>query len=234
MLKTLLLVLALTLGFPQTDRQSVCNKINALNTRVLNGTIDRKAAVAQFGVWIKQLNAVTAAGKHAQWVFPLKGYRANAIGGVNGNGYIFKGYSYLDGNKHKAHPAHDVFITDRDQNDLDDRTNKPVDVLSVDDGVVIACSNIWDAGSTLRGGKYIWVYHPQYNYVTYYAHNRELFVKPGDEVKQGQKIAEVGRTGFSAYRKRSPTHLHFSAFSLADNVPVPFNPYSKLVNAARL
>ncbi|TDX00321.1 M23 family metallopeptidase [Dinghuibacter silviterrae] len=165
------------------------------------------------------------------WDFPLRGYTYRAIGGTNGNGYSDKGYRYLDGNAHLAHPAHDIFITDKDQDQMDDRTGKPVDVLAVEDGVVIACCDTWDVHSPLRGGRYIWLYHPKSGLLTYYAHNRMILVAPGGVVRQGQKIAEVGRTGFNAYPHRSPTHLHFSSFRLVDGLPVPFNGYDLLKKA---
>jgi len=103
----------------------------------------------------------------------------------------------------------------------------------VDNGIVIACTNEWEPASSLRGGKFIWIYHPAQNIITYYAHNQAIFVKPGDEVKQGQKIAEVGRTGYNAYKKRSPTHLHFSAFQIIDGLPVPYNCYLQLKTASK-
>ncbi|MBB5396566.1 M23 family metallopeptidase [Mucilaginibacter sp. AK015] len=233
MKKLLLLFIAVLFTSPlfAQDTRSVCIKINELNSRVLNGTVKRADAAKQFKTLINQLSKMMhAPGTSEPWTFPLQGYKTNAIGGTNGNGYSDKGYNYLDGNKHTAHPAHDIFIHDKDQDGIDDKTGKAVDVLAVTDGVVIACTNQWQPASTMRGGKFIWVYHPE-GFISYYAHNRAIFVQPGDEVKQGQKIAEVGRTGFNAYKKRSPTHLHFSAFHIKDGLPVPFNPYRQLVKS---
>jgi murein DD-endopeptidase MepM/ murein hydrolase activator NlpD len=196
----------------------------------LKGTIKKKDAINQFTKLIEELKTYSTSPENEIWDFPLQGYNYSAIGGTNGNGYYDKGYNYLDGNKHAAHPAHDIFIHDKNQDCIDDRTNKPVDVDVVADGFVIACSNEWDTVSELRGGKYIWIYHSD-GTITYYAHNKEIFVKPGDAVKRGQKIAEVGRTGYNAFKKRSPTHLHFSAFHLVNNMPVPYNCFVQLKKA---
>ncbi|MEO5764200.1 MAG: peptidoglycan DD-metalloendopeptidase family protein [Casimicrobiaceae bacterium] len=50
------------------------------------------------------------------------------------------------------------------------------------------------AGSGLRGyGKLIIIKHNK-TYLSAYAHNRDILVKEGDEVKRGQKIAEMGST----------------------------------------
>lgn len=213
------------------DTRSVCNNINNLNTAILNGTIKKDEAAKQFKNLIDQLNKQDNTSTQISWTFPLKGYKSHAIGGTNGNGYSDKGYHFLDGNKHAAHPAHDIFINDKNQDCIDDRTHKAVDVLAVDAGIVIACSNTWEPSNNLRGGKFIWLYHPSKNIFTYYAHNQAIYVKPGDEIKQGQKIAEVGRTGLNAYKKRSPTHLHFSAFNMVNGLPVPYNPYLQLKKA---
>jgi murein DD-endopeptidase MepM/ murein hydrolase activator NlpD len=223
-------------------------RFNDFNTEVLNGDVSKERAVKMFDSLVKAIIYYEEIKNEANlsrksWVFPLQGYDYRAIGGTNGNGYSDKGYKYLDGNKHLAHPAHDIFIRDKNQDCTDDKTGKPVNVLAVDDGIVVACANDWDPASNLRGGKYIWIYHPydlagykspyHFGSFTYYAHNRAIFVKPGDRVKQGQKIAEVGRTGYSAYKKRSPTHLHFSAFHIINGLPVPFNPYTELKNALK-
>ncbi|SEP22541.1 M23 family metallopeptidase [Mucilaginibacter sp. OK283] len=232
------------------DRDYYFKRFNALNSAILKGGVKKDAFVKQFDTLFHAMYTFDAMKStiiiplyHNQWVFPLKGYKVNAIGG-NGDGYSDKGYHFLDGNKHTAHPAHDIFIRDKNQDCMDDYAKKPVDVLAVRGGWVVACSDTWDVNSNLRGGKYIWIYHPKDlsgrpeglkgGYFTYYAHNSAIFVKPGQEVKPGQKIAEVGRTGYNAYKKRSPTHLHFSAFRLVDDIPVPFNPYQQLKKAKTL
>ncbi|MES2269229.1 MAG: M23 family metallopeptidase [Bacteroidota bacterium] len=213
------------------NTKTICVKINELNNSILIGRIKKQDAIAPFKALMASLRQSVSLAKSGNWTFPLQGYAAAAIGGVRGNGYSDKGYNYFDGNKHAAHPAHDIFINDKNQDGIDDKTQQPVNVLTIADGVVIACSNEWDEHSDLRGGRYIWIYHPQLNMISYYAHNRAIFVTPGDVLKQGQKIAEVGRTGFNAFKKRSPTHLHFGTYSLQTGLPLPFNGYKELIKA---
>jgi peptidoglycan LD-endopeptidase LytH len=237
------------------DTIPVYQNFDKLNTKVLQGGVKKEEvqkAIKQLRHHINQWLLLRSQIDELNdtWIFPLRGYNYHAIGG-NGDGYSDKGYHYLDGNKHGAHPAHDIFINDKNQDCIDDHSHKPVDVLAVDHGIVIACSDTWETNSDLRGGKYIWIYHFVYGsrkngnssmedffarsgVITYYAHNSKIFVSPGQEVKPGQKIAEVGRTGYNAYKKRSPTHLHFSAFRLVDDIPVPFNPYQQLKKAKTL
>jgi len=213
-----------------------CDEFNSLNTKVRDGLISRVDAQNQILQLLPKIKEYFSQNGGTEitdknWVFPLKGYTSASIGGVNGSGYQPKDYDYFDGNKHGGHPAHDIFIHDRNQDDVDDNTGKPVDVLSVSNGVVIACEPDWDAASGLRGGKYIYIYDPSYEGIFYYAHNSKIFVKTGDVVKAGDKIAECGRTGLNAYKKRSPTHLHLMFLQVEDGYPKPKNIYNELLNA---
>jgi len=57
-------------------------------------------------------------------------------------------------------------------------------------------------------------------------------VAPGQWVQSGQKLGEIGRTGFNAYKTRSPTHLHLMYLQLQPNgLPQPLDPYKWLLTA---
>ena len=213
----------------------LCHAFNELNTKIRDGAIDKKTAAATVKELLSKIKPLyySKGGKNfakAEWIFPLQVYTAKAIGGTNGNGYIASRYNYFDGNKHSGHPAYDIFIHDKNQDGIDDVTKKPVNVVSVTGGLVIAIENTWDSTSQLRGGKYILIYDPSTGIFTYYAHNNILLVNLGDLVKPGDIIATVGRTGYNAFKKRSPTHLHVMQLKLDGNYyPAPLQFYPDLV-----
>jgi len=182
-----------------------------------------------------------------EWAFPFKN---SSIGSIEKGQFkpdiIYgapqtRGYDFLDGNKHGGHPAYDFFVLDKNFDSLDDRKNKPIEVVSVEDAVVISTNNKWDKNNNqifdkddIRGGKYIWSYNPKTNKFFYYAHLNEIFVKPGDAVKKGMSIATVGRTGSTAVPKEErwdknpcPTHLHFMVLEKKMNKLVPFDYYPR-------
>ncbi len=91
----------------------------------------------------------------------------------------------------------------------------------MDGGIVVAVETKWEKGSSLRGGRYIWIYNPAEHFLTYYAHNEAVFVRLGDAVKPGDRIATVGRTGLNAYRRGSVTHLHLMHWMSKTGGPGP-------------
>lgn len=218
----------------------VCTDYNALNTQIRDGLISKKEALKRIQELMPLIRKYyyDHGGRDFQrsaCTFPLQNYDRKAIGGTNGEGYIASGYDFFDGNKHGGHPAHDIFINDKNQDCLDDKSKKPVNVLSMTEGIVIAAATNWDTSSNLRGGKYIYIYQPSTNSFFYYAHNSEILVQLCDIVKPGQVIAKVGRSGLNAYKKRSPTHLHFMQLKLdSQGYPRPFNSYKDLLTTIAL
>jgi len=165
--------------------------------------------------------------------FPLKGYGPSAIGGKEGSGYQIQGYDFFDGNQHKGHPAHDLFIRDKNQDGLDDETGKPVEVIAAASGIIVSVNLNWEPSSPIRGGNYIWIFEPIKSRYYYYAHLNEIFVKVGQVVSKGERLGTVGRTGVNAYPKKSPTHLHFTVHQLKNGCPKPINPFIELIGASR-
>jgi murein DD-endopeptidase MepM/ murein hydrolase activator NlpD len=161
--------------------------------------------------------------------FPLEGYDFHSIGGKNGSGYQVGGYDFFDGNRHKGHPGHDIFIHDKNQDSLDDVTGRPVRVIAAAPGIVVSLYSRWELSSTIRGGNYVWIYDPAGSRYYYYAHLGQIFVEVGQLVSRGGGLGTVGRTGLNAYPKRSPTHLHFTVHESLDGYPRPFNPYRELI-----
>jgi murein DD-endopeptidase MepM/ murein hydrolase activator NlpD len=161
--------------------------------------------------------------------FPLKGYGPSAIGGKDGSGYQPEGYDFFDGNRHKGHPGHDIFIRDKNQDGFDDSKQKPVEVVSISTGIVVSINLNWEPSNPIRGGNYVWIYDPIRNRYYYYAHLNEIFVKVGNIVFKGDRLGTLGRTGAKAYPKSSPTHLHFQVLQSVDGYPKPINPYMELI-----
>jgi peptidoglycan LD-endopeptidase LytH len=164
--------------------------------------------------------------------FPLRNATWRAVGGKNGSGYHVKYFDLFDASKKGSHPAHDIFMKDKNQDCIDDRYGTYVDILSVSAGLVLATETEWQPNSDYRGGNYVWVYDFRTGGLWYYAHQRKVIVQPGQRVQAGDKLGEVGRTGFNAYQKRSETHLHLMYLRTdKDNFPHPVNTFRWLQNA---
>ncbi len=79
--------------------------------------------------------------------------------------------------------------------DIAARTGTPV--LAAAHGVVSKVASLSDYGKIV-------VLDHGYGYQTYYAHNSKIFVKVGQRIQRGDKIAAVGNTGRS-----TGSHLHY-------------------------
>ncbi len=199
----------------------------AFERKVRDGAISRQEGEEAVADWADRLEREFI---HTQFqkdtYFPLEGYSVKDVGGANGDGYKPKGYRFLDGNKHRGHPAQDIFVRDHDQDGIDDLTGKPVNVLALAEAIVLSTFSDWkkaDPSCEIRGGNYIWTYHPALSVLSYYAHLETIFVRPGDRIQAGEPIATLGRSGKNACLPRSPTHLHLMVLSLKGMEPL--DPY---------
>lgn len=88
---------------------------------------------------------------------------------------------------------------------FDETHNKGIDIVGNDGDPVLAAADgeVVYVGSALRGyGNLVIVKHNE-EFISAYAHNRQILVKQGQGVKRGQRIAEIGRTDADR------TKLHF-------------------------
>lgn len=166
-----------------------------------------------------------------QMVFPLLGKNYHSVGG-KGKGFYARLFNLFDHSISRSHPAHDIFIYDVNRDLRDDNTGDFVDIVAVNDGFVIATETNWQEGDEFKGGNYVWLYDFTNGGLWYYAHMRQVYAVEGQLVKAGDKLGEVGRTGFNAENRRSDTHLHlmFLKIDEAGN-PKPVNHYPWLKNA---
>jgi len=225
-----LLAFAAAIASAQTPLQTLAAQFDSINTLVRDNKIEKAQALKKLQTLFPELQAAYKnEPKEEKWIFPVEGYTSKDIGGTHGEGYVPSGYDYFDGNKHGGHPAHDIFIRDKNQDCKDDITRRFVNVRSVSNGIVVALEKNWDKASPLRGGKYIYIYNPNENALFYYAHNNEVLVNIGQMINRSDTIATVGRTGLNAFKKRSPTHLHFMKLQLDDEFyPKPVDTYNSL------
>jgi hypothetical protein len=153
-----------------------------------------------------------------EWVFPMRGYTEIRYR-EGGKDYRAKFFDYFQGGDSKGHPAHDIFILDKDSNKLEDNTGKMIEALSPVNGVVFTTHTGWKVGDQLRSGNYIKIFDPETEAMFYYSHLDTVFLKAGDIVKAGDPVGYIGRTGRKAIHGK--THLHIAYYKIRNGYPKP-------------
>ncbi len=102
-----------------------------------------------------------------------------------------------------------VFGLRRFFNDQERRPHRGLDIAAAEGTPIKAAASgtVLDAGDFFFSGNMIYLDHGQ-GIISLYAHLSEIAVKPGDFVKQGDIIGNVGQTG-----RVTGAHLHFAVFA---------------------
>lgn len=111
----------------------------------------------------------------------------------------------------------------RHHDGIDMTAPKGTPIYAVLDGIVEVVSN---NGPGFRGYGRVIVINHNGKLWSLYSHNSANYVKVGQRVKQGDKIAAVGRTG-----RASGTHLHFE---IRNEKGTPLDPMKYLPEEGRL
>ena len=214
-----------TLSGQSDSVESVCDKWDRLDKQIINLEIDKEDAVELIEKYEKEVVKyfIENNGRYVErdeWVYPLKNF-TSVTHRDNGNDYRLSTYDYFQGSNTKGHPAHDIFILDDNKDLSDDSTGKPVDIVSMSSGVIVAVDTTWKPGSLLRGGRYVKVFDVTNMKIFYYSHISKVSVKPGDIVNAGEKIGEVGRTGRKTILPKGKTHLHVALLKSVSGYPKP-------------
>jgi peptidoglycan LD-endopeptidase LytH len=208
----------------------------AIMRQVRDKKLSRKQSVDSMRNFMEELNLYLIKNnpkvyKDNEWVFPVKGYTSSAIGGSNGSGFVVADFDFYDGST-GGHPAQDIFIADKNQDCIDDNTNKPVKILSMSGGIVVETRKNWTTDMMdIKGGNIVYVYDNYTDGLFYYAHLKEVEVNVGDFVEPGMVLGTMGRTGKNAFPSRSPTHLHIMYVKNLDGDILPANIYKDLLKA---
>jgi peptidoglycan LD-endopeptidase LytH len=199
---------------------------------VRDQTIRKEEAQKQFPPLYKALKELCkkySFKRQAPWQFPVQGYGIKDMGDggfkpdIRYGGSSIKGYNFYDGNKHGGHPAYDIFIRDKNQDSIDDRTLKPVPVIAPVDLLIVSVEREWQPDSEIRGGRYLWALDPLTDRIFYFAHLSEIRTAAGAFCPAGTIVGTVGRTGKNAFPSRSDTHLHFMVLDVKGSTLLPLD-----------
>ncbi len=191
--------------------------------KVLKATVDKLK---------KTYSTIIKDDTKKKWVYPAREGNYKWTGGTHGEGFRLRSprpaYDWYHGNKHGGHPGHDIFIfPDKNRDCLDDVTGKAFNAQAMQTGVVVSINEKHKPGNP-RGGKYVWMYNPHSNLFAYYAHLTDVFVKPGDIVKEGGLLGTIGKTGFRLSKLHKPCHIHLMVLKNDGYKMKPHNFYNNI------
>ncbi len=189
----------------------------------MSGKLDGHAAQARFkALWPQVVVDDLPSPKegHWQWMFPLPGHDASAYG----ESYNPDDYRYLDGPKAQGFPGLRLYIRDPSRSGLDERTKKPVTVVSASDGVVVSAWKFWKEGDLNPYGNYVLVLNQQDKMLFYYANLAKLRVSDGQLVDKGELLGWLGRTGKGVKERHLGTQLRFEVHTFDDGLFYPVYP----------
>ena len=214
---------------------SIISRWNNVDTLIRDRKIDKDDAIDSLETIIlpaikycKEKNIVFT--KRNDWVFPMSGFTQTSY---RDNGFDFRTdyFDYFEGAEFYGHPAHDIFILDKDSNGVEDSTGKHVNAVAMVSGVVITSYGEWKIGDIGRAGNYINLFDPEGPGIFYYSHLDSVFVKSGDIVKAGDVIGLVGRTGRKAVFGK--THTHIGYYKITNGYPEPVDIIKALYAAEK-
>lgn len=156
--------------------------------------------------------------KRINWVFPMDGYTWKSYR-ADGKDYKDGNFDYFQGGESKGHPAHDIFILDKDTNSIEDSTGLKVYAVAMVTGIVLSKYDTWFRSDFLRSGNYVKLFDPESKAMFYYSHLDSVFVEVGQLVTAGTPLGYVGRTGRKAIKGK--THIHIAYYKIDNGYPIP-------------
>lgn len=204
---------------------------NELYQAIRTKKMEPKEARVRFSQIIDSFNIMYASLRFVQApipVFPLKGYTFKTSYDVTYNDYSDSAYDFFEAAA-TGHPAIDLTIRDKNKDELDDKTKKPVQVVSVSEGVVLAVNKKPITKLQKQAGNYIWVYDFYNHQLWYYGFCNKIAVRAGDRVSPGTPIGVVGNLGNMRCKKNGVTRLHLMVFNIDENnLPGVISPVTVL------
>lgn len=101
----------------------------------------------------------------------------------------------------------------REHHGIDIFADRRTPALAAADGMIVR------VGVNRLGGNVVWLRDAQERFIAYYAHLERALVRPGDLVKAGDPLGEVGNSGNARY---GAPHLHFGLYRRGPMDPLPF------------